>query len=167
MNQLRAILLMVILALLYGCSNDEYSGTANDRLGPKGEPPAALKLAYGKKFVAEQKHYIRALGEIHAFLLENMFHPHYRQCFTDVLDIRVTADTAKYKETFPCIAFYASVGEMPRIYIAVSVDEVKFNQLDGNNRVTFTVGIYGDVKQDLINKFSMLVEPSLRQLYRP
>ncbi|AXS80626.1 hypothetical protein HYN24_11705 [Dechloromonas sp. HYN0024] len=56
---------------------------------------------------------------------------------------------------------------MPRIYIAVSVNEVYFNQLDRNDRVTFTVGFYGYTKQDLINTFSMVVEPRLNGLYRP
>ncbi len=135
------------------CTNSEY-GTDEDYPGPKGEPPKALKAAYRKQFIAEQKSYLLAVGEIHSFLLANKYHPLYRECLTDVLDIRVTANTYKHEAAFPCVVVSASKGDgPPEVYISFTVNEVLFNQFDGNNRLVFTVGIYGYAKKDLTDNF--------------
>jgi hypothetical protein len=150
-------------ALLSGCS-DEYS-TENYRVGTNGEPPKALKLVYTQKFVAEQKNYVRALGEIHAFLIESGFFPVvYKSCFGDVLDIRVTADIEKHKRAFPCVAVQATKSdELINIYFRVSIDDVKFNQLDHDNRLMFTVEMFG--REDVVGAFGANVAPSLAKLY--
>jgi hypothetical protein len=151
--------------MVSGCSNGEF-GTEADYPGPRGEPPKTLKVAYKKQFIAEQKNYLIAVGEMHSFLLTNTYHPHYRECLTDVLDIRVTANTGKHGAAFPCVLVSASKGDgSPEIYLSFSVDDVKFNQLDGNNRVVFTVGIFGYADKDLTDSFSKNVEPKLSGLY--
>lgn len=152
-------------ALLLGCS-DEYSKIEKDyQVGPNGEPPKALKMVYAKEFVAEQKNYVRALGEIHAFLIENHFFPVvYNACFGDVLDIGITAHIEKHKRAFPCVAVQSTKGaELTDTYLRVSINDVKFNQLDHNNRVIYTVEIFG--KQGLEGIFAANVEPSLFKLY--
>ncbi|WP_151635987.1 hypothetical protein [Noviherbaspirillum aerium] len=156
-----ALLFAVILTA--GCS-DEYS-TKDFQVGPNGEPPKALKIVYAKEFTAERKNYVRALGEVHAFLIENNFIPVvYKPCFHDVLDIRVTADIQKHKKAFPCVAVQAENGaEYTQIYLRVSIIDVKFNQLDGNNRVIYAVEIFG--KEKLSRVFEENVEPCLFKLY--
>ena len=158
-----AAMLFATTALLLGCS-DEYS-TVGYEVGPSGEPPKALKNAYSKKFVAKQGNYVRALGEIHAFLIANDFFPVvYKPCFGDVLDIRVTANIEKRKTAFPCVAVQSTKGaELTNTYLRVVIDEVKFNQLDYNNRLIYTVEIFGN--DGLSSIFSSGVEPSLIKLY--
>ncbi len=157
MGKLIAVFLIVASAILYGCSDNFREG--DYYAGPNGEPPKALKQVYSKKFVAEEKNYVRALGEIHAFLIENDFYPVYRTCFNDVLDIRITADVKNHKEAFPCVAVGAEKGAPTKIYLNLVIDEVKFNQLDHNNRLMFTVSMYGS--KDLVGSFSANVESSL------
>jgi hypothetical protein len=156
-------MLFATIALLLGCS-DEWSSEGYE-VGPNGEPPKALKNVYSKKFLAEQKNYVRALGEIHAFLIANDFFPVvYKPCFADVLDIRVTANIEKYKKAFPCVAVQSTKGaELTNTYFRVSIDDVKFNQLDSNNRLIYRVEIFG--KEDLKGVFAADVEPSLNRLY--
>lgn len=158
-----AATLLATTALLLGCSN-EYS-TEGYEVGPNGEPPKALKSVYSKKFVAEQKNYVRALGEVHAFLIANEFFPVvYKPCFGDVLDIRITADIEKHKTAFPCVAVQSTKGaELTNTYLRVVIDEVKFNQLDYNNRLVYTVEIFGN--EGLNGVFSSDVEPNLIKLY--
>ena len=158
-----ATTLIAASALLLGCS-DEYS-TKDYEVGPNGEPPKALKKIYTKNFLSEQKNYVRALGEVHAFLIENDFFPViYNACFRDVLDIRVTADIEKHKRAFPCIAVQSTKGaEATNTYLRVLINDVKFNQPDHNNRVIYTVEIYGREGLDAV--FAANVEPGLAKLY--
>jgi hypothetical protein len=157
-----AATLVAASTVLLGCS-DEFS-TKDFEVGPNGEPPKALKKIYTKKFVAEQKNYVRALGEVHAFLIENDFFPViYNQCFKDVLDIRVTAHNKKSKDAFPCVAVQSTKGaEYAHTYLRVSVVDVKFNQLDHNNRLVYTVEIYGRPGAEAV--FAVSVDPSLSKL---
>jgi hypothetical protein len=154
--------LIFLVTFLAGCS-DRFE--ENDyTVGPKGEPPKALKLVYSRKFTAEQKNYVKALGEIHAFLIENNFSTYYRSCFSDVLDIRVTANVKKHKEAFPCVLISAARGDLTNLYLNVTIDDVMFNQLDSNNRLILTVNMYG--KDDLVAPFSKNIEPNLNKLYQ-
>lgn len=160
-----AAMLIAACALLVGCS-DEYSKIEKDyQVGPNGEPPKALKIIYTKKFVAEEKNYVRALGEIHTFLIENEFFPVvYNACFGDVLNIRITAHIEKHKKAFPCVAVQSTKGaELTDTYLRVSINDVKFNHLDHNNRVIYTIEIFG--REDLEGIFAANVEPSLSKLY--
>jgi len=152
---------VVVATMLCSCS-DEFS-EENYSAGPYGEPPKALGMVYSKQFVAEEKNYIRALGEIHAFLIENSFYLVYRPCFGDVLNIKVTANPERHERAFPCIAVQAEKGAPTKVYLSVSIDDVKFNQLDHNNRLIYTVAMYG--RTDLIGTFVSEVEPSLAKLY--
>lgn len=158
-----AATLITVCALLLGCA-DEYS-IKDHEIGPNGEPPKALKKIYTKKFESEQKNYVRALGEVHAFLIENDFSPvTYNACFKDVLDIRITANSEKHKKAFPCVAVQSTKGaEVTNTYLRVSINDVKFNQLDHNNRVIYTVEIYGKEGPDAV--FAANVEPALARLY--
>ena len=162
MSKLIVAFLITASAILYGCPDDFRE--EDYYAGQNGEPPKKLKLVYSKKFVAEQKNYVRALGEIHAFLIENDFYPVYRSCFHDVLDIIITADVKKHKEAFPCVAVGAEKGAPTKIYLTLVIDEVMFNQLDHNNRLMFTVSMYGS--KDLIGYFSANVESNLRAVAR-
>ena len=157
-----AATLIAASTVLLGCS-DEFS-TKDFEVGPNGEPPKALDKIYTKKFVAEQKNYVRALGEVHAFLIENGFSAViYKQCFKDVLDIRVTADNNKSKDAFPCVAVQSTKGaEYTHTYLRVSIVDVKFNQLDHNNRLIYTVEIYG--RSGLEAAFAVSVDPVLVKL---
>lgn len=162
MSKLITVIFIAVATLLAGCSDgfrdNDYT------VGSKGEPPKALKLVYSRKFTVEQKNYVKALGEIHAFLIENNFHPYYRSCFHDVLDIRVTASIKKHKEAFPCVLISAVKGDLTNLYFNVAVDEVMFNQLDSNNRLILTINMYG--KDELIASFSEKIEPRLTKLYQ-
>lgn len=163
------------LLVLCDCSNTDLSTEEIYLPGPKGEPPKTMKAAYKKQFFAEEKNYFFAVGEMHSFLLENSLHPVYKECLSNVLDIRVRSNTNK--PAFPCVLVSASTGDgAPKRYIYFSVDDVKFNQLDGNNRLSFTIGIYGynDIRHmgdeyntsHLVDYFSKNVEPKLIRLYR-
>ena len=156
-------LCVVLLAGLCGCS-DEFSPKGYE-VGPHGEPPPALKLVYRKEFVAAQKNYVLALGEIHAFLIENGFQSTFReQCFGDVMDIRVTAHIRRHKEAFPCVVIQATKGsELTEVYLRVTVNEVDFNRADRDNRVGLTVHMYG--KNVFVPTFASNVEPDLQKLH--
>ena len=95
---------LLVIVLVCGCS-DEFR-SADYEAGPNGEPPKVLEglQTYTKQFVADQKNYVLALGNIHAFLLANDYYPLYPSCFADILDIHVTADTKRHEERFPCVA---------------------------------------------------------------
>ncbi|WP_143024573.1 hypothetical protein [Phytopseudomonas seleniipraecipitans] len=163
MSKFTIAIIIFVATFLAGCSDGfEENGYT---VGPKGEPPKALKLGYSRKFTVEQKNYVKALGEIHAFLIENKFSPYYRPCFSDVLDIRVTANIKKNKETFPCVLVGAAKGELTNVYFNVTIDDVMFNQLDNNNRLILTVNMYG--KDGLAAPFSKNIEPKLTKLYQP
>ena len=162
MGKLITVILIAVATLLAGCSDG--FGENDYTVGPKGEPPKALKLVYSRKFTAEQKNYVKALGEIHAFLIENKFDPYYRSCFSDVLDIKVTANIKKHKEAFPCVLISAAKGDLTNLYFSVTMYDVMFNQLDNNNRLMFTINMYG--KDDLISSFSKNIEPRLTKLYQ-
>jgi hypothetical protein len=104
-----------------------------------------------------------ALGNIHAFLLANDYYPLYPSCFDDILDIRVTADIRRHKERFPCVALQARRGAPTKAYLSVTVEDVMFNQLDHNNRLIYTVSMFG--REDLAKLFALNVEPDLLVLY--
>lgn len=146
-----------------GCSDEFRAGDYVP--GPNGEPPKALKpfQVYSKEFVAEQKNYVLALGQIHAFLIANDFATLYPSCFGDVLDIRVTADIERHRKRFPCVALQAEKGAPTKAYLSVTVNDVMFNQLDDNNRLIYTVSMFG--KEELAVAFASEVEPALRRLY--
>jgi hypothetical protein len=138
---------------------DEYE------VGANGEPPKALEgsRVYTRQFVADQKNYVLALGNIHAFLIANQYMPHFSACFDDILNIRVTAYIEKRKQRFPCIVLQAPKGSPTKAYVEVSVQDVFFNQLDGNNRLIYTVSMHG--REDLAKVFASDVEPVLQALY--
>ena len=154
---------LLVIVLVCGCS-DEFR-SADYEAGPNGEPPKVLEglQTYTKQFVADQKNYVLALGNIHAFLLANDYYPLYPSCFDDILDIHVTADTKRHEERFPCVALQAEKGAPTKAYLSVTVEDVMFNQLDHNNRLICTVSIFG--REDLAKLFASNVEPDLHVLY--
>lgn len=155
--------LLVVTLLNCGCS-DEFRNEDYE-VGPNGEPPRILDGLefYKKEFVSDEKNYVLALGRIHAFMIANDFYPLYPSCFTDVLDIRVTADVEMHEKRFPCVALQAEKGAPIKAYLSVTVKDVMFNQLDHNNRLVYTVSMFG--RDDLAKLFTSDVEPSLRDLY--
>lgn len=156
--------LLGLAVLMVGCS--EQFSSEDFEVGPDGEPPKILEgmRVYEKRFVAEQKNYVLAFGRIHAFLIANDYYPVvYRPCFGDVLDIKVTADVKRYKQRFPCVAVQAEFGVPTKSYLNITIEEVKFNQLDHDNRLIYTVAMFG--RQDFARGFSSQVEASLEDLY--
>jgi hypothetical protein len=155
--------LLAIALMMSGCSAEFRS--EDYEAGPNGEPPKVFESSqtYTKQFVADQKNYVLALGNIHAFLLANDYHPLYPSCFDDVLDIRVTADIKRHKARFPCVALQAKKGAPTKAYLSVTVEDVMFNQLDRNNRLIYTVSMFG--REDLAKLFASNVEPELLLLY--
>jgi len=160
----RATVFVFLLCLL-GCS--DASSSADQEVGSNGEPPKALQLIYQKQFVAEEKNYVLAFGFIHAFLVERQFSVKYSRCFDDVLDVR------KRGKGFTCLALQAEQGPPTKTYVRVKVEEVLFNQLDDNNRLSFSVEIYvldGYVKNGkgalLVDGFTTDVETELVSLYK-
>jgi hypothetical protein len=80
------------------------------------------------------------------------------------LDIRVTADIERHKKAFPCVLVQARKGaELTEAYFRVLLDDVKFNQLDHNNRLIYTVEIFG--RESFNGIFTTGVELSLGKLY--
>ena len=79
--------LFIIVLMICGCS-DEFQ-SEDYAAGPNGEPPKVLKgvKTYTKQFVADQKNYMLALGNVHSFLIANHYYPFYTSCLDDVLDI--------------------------------------------------------------------------------
>ena len=124
--------LLIIAVLICGCS-DEFR-TEDYEAGPNGEPPRVLEgfQVYTKQFTADEKNYVLALGQIHAFLIANSYYPIlYSACFDDVLDIRVTAHVERHKKRFPCIALQAENGAPTKAYLSVTIENVMFNQYSG------------------------------------
>ena len=75
----------------------------------------------------------------------------------------VIANKEKYNKTYPCIALQAEKGAPTKSYLVVNINEVKFNQLDGDNRLQLMVKIYGLEK--IAQQFKLDLEPSLNKLY--
>ena len=48
-------------------------------------------------------------------------------------------------------------------YVSITVEDVMFNQLDHNNRLIYTVSMFG--KEDFAKLFASKVEPDLFALY--
>lgn len=155
--------LLTVTLLMCGCS-DEFR-SEDYEVGPTGEPPRILDglQVYKKEFVSDEKNYVLALGRIHAFIIANDFYPLYPSCFSDVLDIRVTANVEMHEKRFPCVALQAEKGAPIKAYLSVTVEDVMFNQLDHNNRLIYTVSMFG--RDDLAKLFASDVEPGLRDLY--
>lgn len=162
MSRLMTVFIIVTVTQFFGCSEGYREEDYNP--GPNGEPPKKLELVYSKKIIAEEKNYVKALGEIHAFLVENDFSPIYRSCFTDALDVRLTIDPKKQRENFPCIVIMAVKGAPTKIYLSVVIEEIKFNQLNDDNRLVLIVSMYG--LEDLVGLFSETIEPNLVKLYQ-
>jgi hypothetical protein len=154
--------LLFAALLLTGCSRGLGSGDYD--AGFNGGPPEALseQKVYSNEFVIEQKNYVLAVGNIHSFLIANDFYPRYSHCFYDVLDIRVTANIEKHKQRFPCVALEAEQGVPPKVYLSVTVRDVMFNQLDGNNRLVCVVSMFG--RDELAKTFASEVAPALENL---
>jgi hypothetical protein len=57
----------------------------------------------------------------------------------------------------------APKGAPTKAYVGVTVEDVFFNQLDHNNRLIYTVSMYG--REDLAKVFASDVEPGLQELY--
>lgn len=162
------MLLLLALAssmLLYGCS-DEYS-SPDRRVGPNGEPPPALRLAYERQFTVADANYLKALGEIQSFLLDARLSPTFRNpCFTNVVDIHVWANKNRSAEAFPCLALQATKGEgtdATEIYMGTRIDAVKFNWDHNVWQVTFTVQVYGN--DSLVPGFLSITQPKLLTMY--
>lgn len=152
------------LACLVGCSGDYPH--ADQEVGENGEPPKALRQVYHEQFRADEKNYVIALGRIHAFLVENQFSTKYTDCFDDVLDI------TKRKKGFSCLALRAEQGPPTKVYFRVVVEEVNFNQLDGNNRLLYAAEMYAlnryvkeGIADQLIQDFETGVGSKLVGLY--
>lgn len=154
---------LIVGLLVSGCSD---GFRAEDyEVGANGEPPKVLEglRVYSEQFVADQKNYVLVLGEIHAFLIANQFTPSYSSCFNDILDIRITAHIEKHKQRFPCVVLQAPKGAPTKAYVSVTVEDVLFNQLDHNNRLIYTVSMYGG--EDLAKVFTYDIAPGLKKLY--
>jgi len=152
---------MLSFLLLASCS-EEYP-EKDFRPGPNGEPPKALSYAYSGKFVATQRNYVKVLGDIHAFLIDNKFQTNYTGCFNFVLDIRKTSPLLGQKSVFPCVALMSEQGAPTKTYLSVTVEQTWFNQLDKDNRFEYSISIYGT--ESMAKEFKFSVEPKLIALY--
>lgn len=156
---------LALSMLLYGCT-DEYS-SPDRRVGPNGEPPPALRLAFGRQFAVADANYLKALGEIHSFLLDAHLSPIFKNpCFTNPVDIHVWANNERSAKAFPCLALQATKGEgtdATEIYIRTRIDAVKFNWDHHVWQVTFTVEFYGD--DSLVPRFISITQPKLLAMY--
>jgi hypothetical protein len=126
--------------LVCGCSAEDRE--EDYEAGPNGEPPKALESmrVYAKQFTADQSNYVLALGKIHAFLVADGYEPiAYTSCFGEVPN----AIGEGREKQFPCVALHAQKGVPTKAHLVVTVDEVRFNQLDHNNRLAYTVSIFG------------------------
>lgn len=169
---LQKFIFLTSLLILAACNDLHSDPTSDDFAGMNGEAPKALIVTYEKKFVIEEKRYVKALGEAHLFLHENSFLPFYKQCFNEVLDLHVIANKAKLEKTFPCIAIHAAYqGELPTIYFTARVLKVGHHEVDGKTPITVEVRLYGknlsqtdsddtDVKK-IVRAFVATVEPHL------
>ncbi|MCW8128386.1 hypothetical protein [Microbulbifer halophilus] len=155
---------LLSLVWVIGCSG-EFSH-ADQGVGENGEPPKALVQVYKEQFLADERNYVLALGQIHSFLVENQFSTKYTDCFDDVLDIR------KRKKGFSCMALRGDQGPPTKVYFRVVVDEVHFNQLDGHNRLLYSAEMYAldryvrdGIAEQLIQNFESGTGPKLAGLY--
>lgn len=157
-------LALVFSTLLYGCT-DDYS-SPDRRVGTHGAPPSALRLVYEQHFAVADANYLKALGEIHSFLLDARLAPTFRTpCFTDVMDIYVWADKKRSADTFPCVALQATVGDgsdVTETYIRTRIDSVKFNWDQKVWQVSLTVQFYGD--DPLVSRFISVTQPQLKAM---
>ncbi|WP_417222881.1 hypothetical protein [Amphritea sp.] len=161
---MKRVFMLLVIVFLVGCS--EPYPAADQEIGVKGEPPKALVRAYHQQFQAADKHYVLALGFIHAFLVEQGFSVNYTRCFDDVLDV-----TKRTQAGFSCIALQAEQGPPTKVYVRVVIDEVLFNQLDGNNRLLLSVELFAlkgylqnGTTERLIDAFDIDVARVLSQL---
>jgi len=161
MKNINIFSILLITALVCSCDSNE--NRLNFEVDEKGEPPKRLKEFYFQEFKIEEKNYVIALGRIHTFLVENSFYPKYSNCFDATLDIMVIANKEKYNKTYPCIVLQAEKGAPTKSYLVVNINEVKFNQLDGDNRLQLMVKIYGLEK--IAQQFKLDLEPTLNNLY--
>lgn len=150
--------------LLYGCS-DGYS-SPDRTVGEHGEPPKALRLIYERHFAVADANYLKALGEIHSFLLDARLAPTFRaSCFTAVVDIDEWANKKRNADAFPCVALQATVGEgsaVTETYIRTRIDAVKYNWDQKVNQVSFTVQFYGD--DPLVSRFISVTQLRLKAM---
>lgn len=157
-------LALAFSTLFYGCTED-YS-SPNRRVGMHGEPPPALRLVYERHFAVANVNYLKALGEIHSFLLDARLSPTFRTpCFTDVVDIHVWANKKRSADAFPCVALQATVGEgsdATETYIRTRIDSVKFNWDQDVWEVSFTVQFYGH--DPLVSRFISVTQPQLKAM---
>lgn len=157
-------LALAFSTLLYGCT-DDYS-SPDRRVGMHGEPPPALRLAYERHFAVANANYLKAVGEIHSFLLDARLAPTFRTpCFTDVLDIHVWANKKRNADAFPCVALQATVGEggnVTETYIRTRIDAVNFNWDRNVWQVLLTVQFYGH--DPLVSRFISVTQPQLRAI---
>lgn len=158
------LLILPLMLCFFGCS--ERSLIEGQEVGTNGEPPRDLPIIYQKQFVAEEKNYVLALGLVHSYLVENDFYAKYTDCFDHVLDVR------KRKPGFSCLALRAEKGPPTKVYFRVLIDEVLYNQLDGNNRLKYTLEMYAleyykdnGVADDLIHSLESGIELELPLLY--
>jgi len=132
---MKRVVILLLIGVLAGCF--EKYPAVDQEIGVNGEPPKALVQVYHQQFSATEKHYVLALGYVHAYLVEHDFATRYTPCFDDVLDV-----TKRTQAGFSCIALQAEQGPPTKVYVRVVIDEVLFNQLDGNNRLLFTVEMF-------------------------
>lgn len=155
---------LLLSICLVGCSEDYPH--SDQEVGENGEPPTALVQVYRERFLADEKSYVLALGQIHSFLISNQFSTSYPDCFDDVLDIR------KRTKGLPCTLLQAEQGPPTKVYFRVVVEEVNFNQLDGNNRLLYAAEIYAldryirdGIAEQLVQDFETGVGSKLVGLY--
>jgi hypothetical protein len=132
-----AVLLSALL--LFGCSSE--INEDDHEPGPNGEPPKTLEAmrVYTKQFTVAQQNYALALGHIHSYLVAESYWITYTACFGEV-----PRTIGRGRENqYPCVALHAQKGPPTKAHLMVTVDEVTFNQLDHNNRLTYTVSIFG------------------------
>ncbi|WP_020407450.1 hypothetical protein [Hahella ganghwensis] len=157
------IILYLFFLFFMGCYS-EFS-IEDYEVGANGEPPKIMEPVHRIEMVADERNFVLAMGLIHAFLVENRFEPYYSDCFDDVLDIR------KHRDGFPCIGLMAERGVPAKMYLRVRFDEVLFHQLDGKNRLKYTVEIYSISNSSVKSAVNRIVDvlrsdvyPKLNQL---
>jgi len=156
-------LALAFSTLLLGCTDDYLS--TDRRVGTHGEPPPALRLAYERHFVVANANYLKALGEIHSFLLNARLSPTFKTpCFTDVVDIHVWANKRRSADAFPCVALQVTEEgiDATETYIRTRIDAVKFNWEQRVWQVSLTVQFYGD--DTLVSRFISVTQHKLNTM---
>ncbi len=133
-NRFCSFFILFLFSCLIGCSGDYPH--SDQEVSANGEPPKALVQVHSARFLADEKNYVLALGQIHSFLISKRFSTSYSDCFDDVLDIR------KRMKGVSCTVLRAEQGPPTKVYFRVVVEEVSFNQSDGNNRLIYAAEIY-------------------------